>query len=392
MKKTLLVPLLSVFIVSLVGCQNTNSSSFSSISSTQSSEKALDISVSFINEETINVYNEWQLKYINDDNYEDTGVACGTIDWSRPTPIKVSWSNSGADWQEITSYRLILKDGDSVFKTFDLNKDAQNCSISNLKMRTTYKCILQAFVNDIEVIKIERDLLIDQNGPRLIDVEGVDNMRDLGGYGIKQGLIYRSGRLSEEDGKDKITASGKTTMLDELNIKSEIDLRRYDENGGITASPLGSSVNYLHLPMVYGGNNIATYKGTYEGYEYDNPKQIKDFFTYLSEESHYPLVFHCSIGKDRTGCLAYLLEGLLGMEEEYLIRDYLFSNFAHIGSICKIKDVTSNNKYGQTIKDYEGETISEKVKNFLTSETIGLDSSVIEKVISILKDQNYGRE
>lgn len=397
MKKPLLIPLLPALIVLLVGCQSTNSSSLSSsvsssVSSSEKSEKVWDVSVSFSDEETINVYNEWQLKYITSDDYEDTGVASGTMDWSRPTPINIAWQTSGADAQDIDGYKLKIIEGEQVVKTYKVEKNHSSASITNLKMRTNYVLELNALYHDEIISTIKKNIIIDQNGPRLMDVEGVDNMRDLGGYGLKQGLIYRCGRLSEEDGKDKITASGKTTMLDELNIKSEIDLRRYDENGGITASPLGSGVSYLHLPMVYGGNNIATYKGTYEGYEYDNPKQIKDFFTYLSEESHYPLVFHCSIGKDRTGCLAYLLEGLLGMEEEYLIRDYLFSNFAQIGSICKVKDVTGNNKYGQTIKECEGETLSEKVKNFLTSETIGLDNSVIEKVISILKDQNYGRE
>ena len=186
MKKTLLIPLLSAFIISLAGCQNTNSSLFSSISSIESSQKAFDIIISFTNEETINVFNEWQLQYINSNNYEDTGAACGTMDWSRPTPLKVSWSASGADYKDITSYRLVLKEGDSVFKTYDLGPDARDCSISNLKMRTKYKCVLQALAGDKEVSKIERELLIDQNGPRLIDVEGVDNMRDLGGYGIKQ--------------------------------------------------------------------------------------------------------------------------------------------------------------------------------------------------------------
>ena len=342
-------------------------------------------------DEGFSVYNEWQSAYINSENYEDTGVASGIADWSRPAPIQIAWTTSGNNSQEVTAYRFLLKEDNEVIKDIELASTASSVSLTNLKMRIAYTYELKALINDEVVASINKDLIIDQKGPRLLDVEGVDNMRDLGGYGLKQGLIYRSGRLSEEDGQDKITPLGKQTMLNELGIKSEIDLRRYDENGGITVSPLGSTVNYLHLPMVYGGNNIATYKGSYNGNEYDNPKQIKDFFTYLSEENNYPLVFHCSIGKDRTGCLAYLLEGLLGVEEEYLYRDYLFSNFSNIGSICKVKDITGNNRYGQTIKACEGETINDKVRTFLTSETIGLEEETLNKVISILEDKEYGR-
>lgn len=393
MKKSLLIPLLPALIALLVGCQNTSSSSISSlVSSSEKSEKIWDVSLSFNNEETINVYNEWQLKYITSDNYEDTGVASGTMDWSRPTPINITWQANGVDAQDIDGYELKIIEDNQVIKTLKIEKTQSSVSITNLKMRTNYVLELNALYKDEIVSSATKNIIINQSGPRLIDVEGVDNMRDLGGYGLKQGLIYRCGRLSEDDGEDKITAQGKKTMLEDLHIKSEIDLRRNDEFGDLTISPLGEGVNYLHLPMVYGGNNIATYKGTYQEIEYNNPARIKEFFTYLSNENNYPIIFHCSIGKDRTGCLAYLLEGLLGVCEENLYRDYLFSNFSEIGSVCKIKDITGNNRYGQTIRAYEGETLQEKITNFLTSEVVGLEKSVLDKVSNILKDNTYGRE
>lgn len=42
---------------------------------------------------------------------------------------------------------------------------------------------------------------------------------------------------------------------------------------------------------------------------------------------NYALYFHCRIGADRTGTLAYLLEGLLGVSEEDRYRDYELSSF-----------------------------------------------------------------
>jgi protein-tyrosine phosphatase len=210
------------------------------------------------------------------------------------------------------------------------------------------------------------------------------NIRDLGGHGIKQGLLYRSGRFNETDGTTKITDNTIKTMTEVLNVKTEIDLRRGNENGEITASPLGESVNYVHLPMYYGGENVLTHQGEHSGVQYDNPGQIKLFFETLADERNYPIDFHCAIGKDRTGCMAYLIEALCGMEEEFLYRDYLFSNFAKISGMCEIVDI--DDKYGATLKDYEGETLQEKTFNYLNN-VIGVSSTDLQKIQSILIEE-----
>ena len=123
--------------------------------------------------------------------------------------------------------------------------------------------------------------------------------------------------------------------------------------------------------MTYGGDNILKV----------NPEEIKHFFEICSDINNYPLVFHCSIGKDRTGCMAYLLEGLLGVEEEYLYKDYLFSNFAKINASCAVNDIDS--RYGKTLKLVEGNSLSEKIYKYL-NETTGISKDTLDKVISNL--------
>ena len=93
-------------------------------------------------------------------------------------------------------------------------------------------------------------------------------------------------------------------------------------------------------------------------------------------------MFHCSIGKDRTGCMAYLVESLCGEDQEHLYRDYLFSNFAKIGGMCQVEDI--DNKYGSTIASYEGATHQEKTYNYL-KDVIGVEGTKLDSVISILK-------
>ena len=206
---------------------------------------------------------------------------------------------------------------------------------------------------------------------------------------MKQGMIYRSGRFNEDKAnpvKVTVTSDGLYELKHHLRIKTEIDLRRSSTNeiGSLTSSPLGEDVNYYNLPMYYGGNNILTFKGTAskDDYQYNNPAKIKEFFDILAVRDNYPIDFHCSIGKDRTGCMAYLIEGLLGFDQEIMYRDYMFTNYSQAG-MCKLKDDIKD-RYGKTLDSYEGETLQEKVYNYLNN-VIGVSKENLDTIIDILK-------
>src|SRR5204862_328145 len=47
--------------------------------------------------------------------------------------------------------------------------------------------------------------------------------------------------------------------------------------------------------------------------------------TVLVEHDAYPAVFHCSAGKDRTGILAAIVLGLLGVPDDVIVADYTLS-------------------------------------------------------------------
>jgi protein-tyrosine phosphatase len=46
----------------------------------------------------------------------------------------------------------------------------------------------------------------------------------------------------------------------------------------------------------------------------------------LADESHLPLLFHCTAGKDRTGVAAALILRALGVPRETVVDDYLLTN------------------------------------------------------------------
>ena len=48
----------------------------------------------------------------------------------------------------------------------------------------------------------------------------------------------------------------------------------------------------------------------------------------LADPASYPAVFHCTAGKDRTGLLAAVVLGLLGVPDDDIITDYALSQEA----------------------------------------------------------------
>ncbi|KAI8923103.1 protein-tyrosine phosphatase-like protein [Entophlyctis helioformis] len=52
------------------------------------------------------------------------------------------------------------------------------------------------------------------------------------------------------------------------------------------------------------------------------PKDIKRFMDICAEEASYPIIVHCSAGKDRTGLTVSLLQMLLGVPKNAIVEDY----------------------------------------------------------------------
>lgn len=193
---------------------------------------------------------------------------------------------------------------------------------------------------------------------------------------VNQGLIYRSARFNENltsTVTPVITSKGLEMVSNVLKIKSEIDLRMVSNNevGALTdESVLGENVNYYQCPMGYDDNILSI-----------NSDEIVNVFKILADKSNYPIVFHCSIGTDRTGMVAFLIEALLGISEEDIYRDYLMSNFGAIGSKRWTSVITS---YIDIVDGCEGNILSEKVYNYLIS--IGVSSESLDSVISIMTE------
>ena len=96
----------------------------------------------------------------------------------------------------------------------------------------------------------------------------------------------------------------------------------------------------------------------------------------------YPVIFYVDIGTDRTGLITLLVNGMLGVLESDLYRDYLFSNFGKINSARSLSGIQKS--YIATIKSYPGDTFSEQIKNCLVD--LGIPEADLNSVISFLPE------
>lgn len=290
-------------------------------------------------------------------------------------PIQISWKTNNLN----LDYKLVLDDSS---KKLEYTVKGDKFNFYNYKLNTSYKAHIE-----YEDYISEPVTFVTPNGySRTLKVEGVSNFRDLGDSShIKQGLIYRCMTFENNtiDGSeyDGATEAG-IKELHNLGIKSEIDLRKVSEVGEEEGNKYAGldGFDYQLFPLHYGGSNIIAYKGTVDGVTYDNPAVIKQLLEYMAVESHYPMAFHCVRGTDRTGCIAYIIKGLLGFEEDSINRDFIFSNFYNIGSPVRME----NNKYAALFKKEEGDTLKDKISNYLQSK-IGVSEANINSIINILK-------
>ncbi len=325
------------------------------------------------------IHTDLQKSFLEDDFYwHISSYANGKKELSHPQAVVLHWDEALPE-----GCFVMLKEGGSTEpKRYAISPETNTITLYNLKVGTTYFFYL--YEPNSPFTLDWGKFTTSTQAPRNMYVDGVTNVRDLGGWSIpggrvKQGLIYRCSRLNENKTEAvtlKITQKGIDTMLNEMHVKSEIDLRKTSDNevGCLTdTSVLGENVNYYQCPMGYTGNMLI-----------NNKEMVKHIFSdILSKEENYPIIFHCSIGTDRTGLIAFLINGLLGVDINDLYRDYLFSNFGDIGGDRDILGITFD--YVSTLEGTKGKNISEKIENYLLG--IGVQQEELDSIRTILSEK-----
>ena len=177
--------------------------------------------------------------------------------------------------------------------------------------------------------------------PRSIDVKGTFNFRDFGGYTSSDGNEVSSGMLFRSGSIDRVIESEAQRIQSELSIETIIDLRHPDElQDSDTRGVLVDLVptrhmfsiinpqktlleNRAELDILYGiGQSGPRYFALLE-----NSEPIwQQIVQKLIDPDSYPILAHCTAGKDRTGIIAALILDLVGVDQNTISIDYEMSS------------------------------------------------------------------
>jgi len=165
--------------------------------------------------------------------------------------------------------------------------------------------------------------------------EGCFNFRDIGGYPNQEGRRVRSGLYFRAGRQDRMTESD-LKKLKELNVATQIDLRRPDEVQEQGRGPLQSmGAKYENIAVIPEGgtDQLSRLVGDtgisgkrYLGYLEFGPESWLRMFEIFAKEARLPVVLHCTAGKDRTGVSTAFLLSVLGVSREWIEADYILTN------------------------------------------------------------------
>ena len=115
---------------------------------------------------------------------------------------------------------------------------------------------------------------------------------------------------------------------------------------------------------------------------------VRDIMAVFAEADNYPIAFHCAIGRDRTGTIAFLLGALCGMREEDLCREYDISFFAGLDSSTpsRMHQVAFTPLLNR-MKNYKDANLSlaQNVRQYLLD--IGLTQTQVDNIYNILVEK-----
>ena len=286
-------------------------------------------------------------------------------DW--PLPVEVFWTqDTTATAQQITwSENPDFSDA----MTWSVPTESASYEIYNLVPGRTYYCKVVS-IHDSQ-ITTQNSFSFNTTGQmRYLKAEGTANVRDMGGWPtacgrpIKYGKIFRG---AEWNGGHTLEPEG-IEALRQTGIKAELDLRSDSEAKSITKSVLGNDISYKRTPLAQTASHMEGLTNSRNTYK----TALQYVFSCVKNDK--PIYFHCAIGRDRTGTLAFLLQGVLGMSKSDIYKDYELTNFSYFNTPCSKGQL---DEMFTTIEAHEGETLEQKFRTYLIK-YFGISSSSID--------------
>ncbi len=255
---------------------------------------------------------------------------------------------------------------------YEMKTGMDNIDVYNLKPATKYFYRLDITLTGGNVVGTSGNF-VTKDTVRMMQIDGIVNVRDIGGWQvvggqkIRRGMLYRGSELDGAVETDyRLTENGLSQMVHRLGIRYDMDLRSESEIAN-PVNALGDAVGHKY----YG---TAMYRNAIKE---ENYGVLKAIFSDLANPSNYPMYMHCTYGRDRTGTICYLLEALLGVSDSDLYKEYELSGF--VNDYVDVKDFSGLIAHVDTLP---GNSTQQKVENLLLS--AGVTPNQIASIRQIL--------
>lgn len=191
----------------------------------------------------------------------------------------------------------------------------------------------------------------------MIALEQGHNFRDIGGYEtldgrrIRHGRVFRSGTLAllTEDDQRQLAALGIKLICDfrtthERRARptrwvqpNSVDFWSRDHHGSV-----GELIAAMNHPNASAAGIRERMLQTYRELPFEQADTLREMLHRIAA-GNLPMIFHCSVGKDRTGIAAALLLSALGVAREVVVSDYLVTE-QFFEKSCRLVFADSNSR------------------------------------------------
>jgi len=159
---------------------------------------------------------------------------------------------------------------------------------------------------------------------RWVEVEGVENLRDIGGYSaegktLAWGRVYRAADISG------ITDGG-IAALGELGVVTVVDLRPHGDTEDLRNRLETSGIRLVSLPMEK--DDLSNKAEFYRRIIVLSRESLTELLYLAADEDTLPILLFDEEGIDEVEVATMFLMGAAGVSRDDLVLDYLLSNQA----------------------------------------------------------------
>ena len=199
--------------------------------------------------------------------------------------------------------------------------------------------------------------------PRWIDLDGVVNMRDLGGIPTAAGDVVQPHRMLRSDNLQDLTPADVHTLVHDIGLRDVVDLRTHVEvakegDGPLIAVP---GIQHHHLTLYREDTSESGIPAAERALPWETDERLalerarqapedeahrrshdefwsEHYLSYLATRpdsvvaalhaiasSEGAVVVHCAAGKDRTGTIVGLALKVVGVTDDLVIADFAAS-------------------------------------------------------------------